>query len=479
MNLEDTFRNISDYESAPLGGPRVRVLPVGANPKGVRGPVRVRQPEGPTTVQMLRENPATLAAGLGAFALPASAAGMLGAGLLGSIARAVDKTHPLTEQPSDYRSEEPGTSGVDILLAGIADGVLARMGGRRPAPKEATDAGLREAIAARKPILSRVVAPERPELPRVNVQDKLIDPPLDYRLPPGYKIHNYDYAGYEGLRDLDARLEAAGLPRFIDAPKGSGFEGFRVGNPERNMYPGTPEGASYARARMEADPIVPSTEHMYSGVSGTANPFYAFDPGVIGSPKARTHTKWGSSNPIVAKSYEQPANYQPGEWRERVLDKIRQGEITTKHLPEGFTRLDDVVHAMKVKAPGSDILAARLLRHEPDMQGLTQDLIPFHRNVVQHDLAGQNWMTRSQTADLLSAQLEGRDAIQYLRSRDGGPFRFHLDDPATANTPSTVTMSLDPTRLKSAFNLGTWDLRDPRILGSLAAGVVADNTSTR
>jgi len=475
MNLEDTFRNISDYESAPLGGPRVRVLPVGANPKGVRGPVRVRQPEGPTTVQLLRENPATLAAGLGAFALPASTAGMLGAGLLGAIARAVDKTHPLTEQPSDYRSEEPGTSGVDILLAGIADGVLARMGGRRPASKEATDAGLREAVAARKPIMSRVVAPERPELPHVNVQDKLIDPPLDYRLPPGYKIHNYDYAGYEGLRDLDARLEAAGLPRFIDAPKGSGFEGFRVGNPERNMYPGTPEGASYARARMEADPIVPSDEHMYSGVTGSADPYYAYDP----SPGRRTHMKWGSDNPMVAKSYEQPMNYQPNEWREKVIDKIKAGEITVKDLPPAYTRLDDVVHSMKTRSPGSDILAARLLRHEPEMQGLTQDLIPFHRSVQQYDLNGMNWTTRSQVSDLLHAQLEGRDAIQYLRSRDGGPFRFHLDDPKMANTPSTVTVSLDPTRLKSALNLGLWDLKDPRILGSLAAGVVADNTSTR
>ena len=475
MNLEDTFRNISDYESAPLGGPRVRVLPVGANPKGVRGPVRVRQPEGPTTVQLLRENPATLASGLGMFALPATGAGMLGAGLLGAIGRAIDKTHPLTEQPSDYHTEAPGSSGLDIALAGLTEGVLARVAGRQPTTHAAPDVGLREAVAARKPILSRVAAPERPELPQVNIQDRLIDPPLDYRLPPGYKIHNYDYAGYEGLRDLDARLEAAGLPRFIDAPKGSGFEGFRVGNPERNMYPGTPEGASYARARMEADPIVPSDERMYSGVTGSANPYYAYDPDVM----RRTHLKWGSNNPLVAKSYEQPMNYHPSAWREKVIGKIKAGEITAKDLPPAYTRLDDVVHAMQAKTPGSDILAARLLRHEPDMQGLTQELIPFHKSVQQYDLAGANWTTRSQIADLLAAQLQNKDAIQYLRSRDGGPFRFHLDDPKMANTPSTVTVSLDPTRLKSAYNMGTWDLRDPRILGSLAAGIVADNTATR
>lgn len=464
MDLHALIRDITEQESAPLGGPRVRVLPVGSSTKGVAGPVRVRQPEGMTTKQMLKEHPATLAAGVAALAMPQSALAM---GALGAFGRAVDKFHPLTDQPSDYTTEEPGEAGLDVILAGLTQGVLSKLGPRGKAREpEVSDAGLRQAISARKPILSRVTAPERPEVPYVNVKDKLIDPPLDYRLPPGYKIHNYDYEGYQGLRDLDAAMEAAGLPRFIDAPKGSGFEGFRVGNPDRNMHLDFPEGKSYAQARATADPAVPIDERMYSGVaSSDPNPYFAYNP----KPGRENHLKWGSSDRAVAKSYMQPKVYDPAKWREMVRAKIKSGEINKTNLPEGISSVDELKVVLNDHR-GSDV-AAKLLRGQPEMSGLVQDLVPFHKSVKQYDLAGGHWSMRSQIRDLLDAQLEGRDAIQYLRSRDAGPFRFQLGPGEHSNTPSNVTVSLDPTRLKSAYNLGTWDLRDPRLLASLVGGL--------
>lgn len=464
MNLEDTFRNISDYESAPLGGPRVRVLPVGANPKGVRGPVRVRQPEGPTTKELIKENPGTIAAGLATLLTGGSPVAL---GLLGAAGRAIDKAHPLTSTASDYSTEEPGTSAVDVLLAGITQGVLAKLGPRGKGSRAVEgDEGIRSAIERRPPIRSRIVAPERPEAVIVNTKDKLIDPPLDYRLPPGYKIHNYDYEGYPGLRDIDAKLEAAGLPRFIEAPKGSGFEGFRVGNPERNMHLETPEGVSYARARSTADPTVPIDQRFYSGVThGEPNPYYAYNP----KPGAENHLKWGSDRRAVAESYMQPRVYDPVQWRETVKQMIDEGKVTRDMLPEGITSVEQLRAALS-DYHGSN-LAAQVLRGTPGMEGLVQDLVPFHRSVKQYDLGGRHWGTRSQIRDLLDAQLEGRDAIQYLNSRDAGPFRFHVEDIQEATRPSNVTVSLDPTRLKSVYNLGTWDLSDPRLLASLIGGL--------
>lgn len=102
-------------------------------------------------------HPAELGLGLAAgVALPASLMGILGAGALGLTGRAIDKTHPLTDMPSDYKTESRSGIAKDLALAGTLNGLTHGIFGKAPELVDA-DAALKGVSSSSK---YRYVIPE-------------------------------------------------------------------------------------------------------------------------------------------------------------------------------------------------------------------------------------------------------------------------------------------------------------------------------
>ena len=78
-------------------------------------------------------HPAELGLGLAAgLTLPATLTGILGAGALGVAGRAIDKTNPLTDKASDYKTESASDIAKDLALSGTLNGLTHGIFGKWP-----------------------------------------------------------------------------------------------------------------------------------------------------------------------------------------------------------------------------------------------------------------------------------------------------------------------------------------------------------
>ena len=78
-------------------------------------------------------HPTELGLGLAAgLTLPATLTGILGAGALGVAGRAIDKTNPLTDKESDYKTESGSDIAKDLALSGTLNGLTHGIFGRSP-----------------------------------------------------------------------------------------------------------------------------------------------------------------------------------------------------------------------------------------------------------------------------------------------------------------------------------------------------------
>ena len=99
----------------------------------------------------VREHPAETTAGLAAgLTLPVSAMGLLGAGALGIAGRAIDKTHPLTNEHMDYGRETGEETAKDLILSGGVNMLAHGLVGRVPARYDGS--ALRDAVRLRNPM---------------------------------------------------------------------------------------------------------------------------------------------------------------------------------------------------------------------------------------------------------------------------------------------------------------------------------------
>lgn len=431
----------SELESAPLGGSRT--FPV-------RGQKQL------TIVEQIKENPATLAAGL---AMLYPGIGVPAATTIGALARGVDKANLFSDLPSDYSRESLGESLTDIGLTGLVAGLGQYLGSRE----------MPEDVAV--------------SLKKTNIGRHLMDAPAEMGLPAGYKI--FDYSKYPGMVERDAYLESIGLPRFIPGPKGSGFEDVLVGNPARNRLAGTPEGEAYDFASSFRDPKL-SDDILYSGVIDPSN----FDPYIV-TPKK---IKFSATNENTAKTYSP-----------------RRRDIEKRYMPDPYST-DFSMYTLKETIPKTeaykmlvnDVFAGTfdptyppvrsLLAGEQDMYPWTiagairptvQEFVPFHRRILERDLEGRQITMMDhpqQKADRDYARSKNIEGVIYRDAKDPGPnAAASLPDRGYGKTD--VMMTVNPQALKSKYNLGTWDLSDPRILASIAAlasGItsVQDNTTT-
>lgn len=481
-------------ESAPFGGPRV-LAGTANGPKPDPRPLRQRMKE------FVRDNPASIATGfLAGATLPVSVPGMLGAGALGMGARAIDKANLLSDKPSDFDAVDPADNMRDLLLSGIGFGLFQRVGGRRPkapvapvtpTPKPSLGVYIHE---FEPPMQAEAIAPTvigggldiapkieafRPivaqDLVRVGASrtPKFVVAPVESGFPPGYKIHNYE--AFPRALEIDRQLAEQGIPRFVNPPAHSGLQKYLVGNPLRNRLIDLPEGEAFEAAKALRDPILPEDQILYSGVHGIRKyPEMAYD-------QLKPRANWSSSLRAVGDTYVE-AGVPQSRYKQLILDKIDQGVFNENNLPEGFSSLDELVEAVTNPDLYHHSIGRNILRNEPEMTGLLQEFVPFASRVKQIERGGEYFQQPSiQTAQLRQAQAEGFDALQYLNQRDPGPYGKSWVSSAESHAPSTVHVALDPRKLKSIYNLGLWDLKDPRILGSIAAGLganiaVQDNT---
>lgn len=101
----------------------------------------------------VREHPAETAAGIAAgFTLPVSVPGVLGAGALGIAGRMIDKTHPLTDEKSDYKKQSSKEIAKDLLISGTVNALGHGIFG--PTTEAFNPNALGEAVVARGPIRS-------------------------------------------------------------------------------------------------------------------------------------------------------------------------------------------------------------------------------------------------------------------------------------------------------------------------------------
>jgi len=116
----------------------------------------------------IKEHPAETAAGVAAgLTLPVSAMGLLGAGALGVAGRAIDKTHPLTNERMDYGRESGGQTAKDLALSG---GVNALFHGLLGPTASAIDPSALEAGVLRRGPLREFALPENPRyIPSENI----------------------------------------------------------------------------------------------------------------------------------------------------------------------------------------------------------------------------------------------------------------------------------------------------------------------
>lgn len=214
----------------------------------------------------IKEHPGQAAATLaGLLTLPETATGVLAASGIGLGAAALDKLHPFSDEPSEYRSKTAASNLEDLLGAAVLSGLAQKAFGKSaPARAEATAAS---------------------ELPTSSMATGFVAPtPADVLATRGFLP-----------------------PKLIPAPPHLGLpEGTMVGNPARNRVPGTPEGDAFERFMAEAHPeLQRNPETIYRGgrddydpnhlMSGEADrDFFTRMPGV---------KIYGSNDDIVARSY--------------------------------------------------------------------------------------------------------------------------------------------------------------------------------
>jgi len=462
----------AEWESGPFGGGQY------VDPNAPKRVVDDR-PLPQIVKEFVRDNPASLATGLAAgLTLPATFPAMLGAGALLAGARAVDKNNMFSDKPSDYKSMNNVDNFNDLLFTGMFGALSQGIFGRAPKGK----------VTPKSEPVIRVGADRTPVL---------MDAPVEAGFPPGYKIHNYE--AYPIAREIDEQLVDAGIPRFINPPRDSRLSQYLVGNPERNKIIHLPEGQAYRKAVAMRDPMIPDDQVIYSGVKTGmfAEPEMSFT-------SLRETEKWGSTNRATGNSYAS-AGVPTAAYKEIILKKIRDGVFNENNLPVGFESVEDLIQTINDPNQYHVTMGKSILRNEPEMTGMVQELIPMASKIKQIDKKGDYWLGKEvlaeakrmgitsstqiqdmahkiQRAHIKQAAEEGHDALQFLNQRDPGPYVKPWDSMEDVSRPSTVHVGIDPKKFKSIYNLGLWDLKDPRILGGLVGGIgahVAKTDNTR
>lgn len=450
----------------------------------------------------IQEHPAESAAGLAAgLTLPVSAMGLLGAGALGIAGRAIDKTHPLTDEPSDYGRQTPKEMAKDFAIAGGVNALTHGLFGKWP--EAVSDEALKDAVISSGLAGNRNVVPENPRY----------IPTEEIGGVPGYKVLNYDYI--PGASANEARLAAEGVNRFVPAstlknPGAKYFGEKMVGNPKYMMDPSTPEGKIFEERLANRDP---SLDYYPGHAFAASRSELAFNPEMvvpgqdnmgkfaIGHNQGRLGstlidgkyypTKWHfMADPNAALGY---AHALPDrDAKMIIIDKISKGEITNANLPEGFESTDDLIKRALQSDNiryGKDRALTKFVMGLPENEPVMQEFVPFYKNVKHYDKAGKGWATPDaadpelasladdgnawmyQKAQINKAKNEGHDAIMYDRSVDiGGATRKGKRTGIT-----DVLAGFDPRLEKYPFNYGLWDLGDVRPLAAvpLAAGLGA------
>lgn len=318
----------------------------------------------------VREHPAETTAGIAAgLTMPVSAMGLLGAGALGIAGRAIDKTHPLTDERMDYGRETGTQTAKDLALAGGVNALFHGVFGPTPVRYDANALG--EAVRARGPMQGYTIP--------VDDADNLL-----FRSSSDDPMH-----GIDPIYD----------PRELDPTIMLRADHMRLSNLNRQAMLseiGTP------------DRLPIRTYRGISDVDGPVNPRYVAEPG----QQATDVYMAGRDNPALARSYVEAGGQEPDYIIENIDHQLGQGTLSSTDA--------QLANEAKGNLYSSDIATQQLGYAQAKRLGMvegvgghiqTLEVLPKTPRYV--DMKGLNMNSVDQEMINQQAWDEGHDAIVY------------------------------------------------------------------